>query len=78
MDEQIGKVTNLGRGSRMSAKRKRDAVLQILRGEDLEIVSRDLGIIAAKLSSWRDSFLIAGKAAVKYRSGDERDSVPVI
>jgi transposase len=78
MDEEIGKVTNLGRGSLMSAKRKPDAVFQILRGEDLEIVSRNLGIIAAKLSSWRDSFSTAGEAAVNYRSGDERDSVPVI
>ena len=33
----------LGRGGRMSRKRKRDTVLRLLRGEDLEILSRALG-----------------------------------
>ncbi len=31
-----------GRGGRMSRQRKRDAVLRLLRGEDLETVSRAL------------------------------------
>ena len=43
----------LGRGGRMSRQRKRDAVLRLLRGEDLEIVSRSLGVTAATLSGWR-------------------------
>ena len=34
----------LGRGGRMSRQRKRDAVLRMLRGEDLEILSRALGV----------------------------------
>jgi transposase len=34
----------------MSRQRKRDAVLRLLRGEDLETVSRALGIMAATLS----------------------------
>ena len=33
----------LGRGGRMSRKRKRDVVLRLLRGEDLETLSRALG-----------------------------------
>lgn len=33
-----------GRGGRMSRQRKRDAVLRPLRGEDLEAVSRALGL----------------------------------
>ena len=33
----------LGRGSRMSRQRKTVAVLRLLRGEDLETVSRSLG-----------------------------------
>jgi hypothetical protein len=40
----------LGRGGRMSRPRKRDAVLRLLRGEDLEILSRALGVTAATLS----------------------------
>lgn len=58
---------------RMSAKRKQEAVLRILRGEDLELVSRNLGVTAAGLSGWRDSFLKAGAASLKSCPGDDRD-----
>ena len=51
-----------GRGGRMSRQRKTAAVLQHLRGEDLETVSRGLGVTAATLSEWRDAFLAAGVA----------------
>ena len=37
-----------GRGGRLSARRKRETVLRLLRGEDLESVSRELGITAAR------------------------------
>ena len=53
-----------GRGGRMSRQRKRDAVLRLLRGEDLETVSRALGVTAATLSGWRDAFLAAGEASL--------------
>src|SRR4030095_14583355 len=56
-----------GRGGRMSRQRKRDAVLRLLRGEDLETVSRALGVTAATLTAWRDSFLAAGEAALAAR-----------
>ena len=36
-----------GRGGRMSRRRERDAVLRLLRGEDLGTVSRSLGATAA-------------------------------
>jgi transposase len=35
-----------GRGGRMSRQRKTAAVLRLLRGEDLEMVSRSLGVTA--------------------------------
>src|SRR6516164_5446686 len=57
-----------GRGGRMSWQRKRDAVLRLLRGEDLETVSRALGVTAATLTTWRDSFLAAGEAALASRT----------
>jgi hypothetical protein len=41
------------RRRRMSARRKQDAVLRLLRGEDLELLSRQLGVTAADLSGWR-------------------------
>ena len=59
-----------GRGGRMSRRRKRDAVLRLLRGEDLEAVSRALGVTAATLSGWRDSFLAAGEASLTSRPAD--------
>ena len=57
----------------MSVGRKQEAVLRILRGEDLELVSREFGVIAADLSGWRDSFLAAGTASLKSRPEDSRD-----
>lgn len=61
-----------GRGGRMSRRRKMAAVLRLLRGEDLETVSRSLGVTAATLTTWRDAFLSAGEAALTTRpeSGD--------
>jgi transposase-like protein len=43
----------------MSAKRKQSAVLRLLRGEALELVSRELGVMAAELTAWRDAFRVA-------------------
>ena len=59
-----------GRGGRMSRQRKRDAVLRLLRGDDLEIVSRSLGVTAATLTAWRDGFLAAGEASLTSRPAD--------
>jgi transposase len=56
-----------GRGGRMSRQRKTAAVLRLLRGDDLETVSRALGVTAATLSGWRDAFLAAGEAALAIR-----------
>ena len=57
----------------MTAGRKRDAVLRLLRGEPLEIVARALAVTAAELSGWRDTFLEAGAASLKTRARDDRD-----
>ena len=58
-----------GRG-RWSAKRKYAAVLRLLRGEDLEILSRELGVTAATLSGWREQFLEGGAAHLKAREAE--------
>jgi hypothetical protein len=57
----------------MSAGRKQGAVLRLLRGEDLELVSRELAVTAAELSGWRDAFLAAGEASLRSRLADGRD-----
>src|SRR3712207_191200 len=56
-----------GRGGRMSRRRQRDAVLRLLRGEDLETVSRSPGVAAATLSAWRGAFLAGGEAKLATR-----------
>ena len=63
-----------GHRRRMSARRKQDTVLRLLRGEDVELLSRELGVIAAELSGWRDAFLAAGEASLKSRPADARDA----
>ena len=52
------------------------AVLRLLRGEDLETVSRELGVTAATLTGWHDAFLAAGEAALTTRpaTGEELES----
>jgi hypothetical protein len=56
----------------MSRPGKRDAVLRLLRGEDPELLSRDLGVTAADLTGWRDDFLAAGEAALAAKPTDGR------
>ena len=62
-----------GRGGRMSRQRKMAAVIRLLRGEDLETISRALGVTAATLSAWRDAFLASGEAALGTRPGSGQD-----
>lgn len=57
----------------MTAARKREAVLRVLRGEPLEIVARELSVTAAELSGWRDAFVEAGETSLKTRARDDRD-----
>ncbi len=65
-----------GRGRRLSRHRKCDAVLRLLRGEDLEILSRARGVTAATLSGWHETFLAAGEASLATRPtpGDDLES----
>ncbi len=67
MTEMMKDAAGPGRGGRMSRQRKREAVLRLLRGEDLDTVSRSLGVTAATLSGWRDAFLAAGEASLATR-----------
>ena len=43
-------------------------MLRLLRGEDLELLSRELGVVASTLSLWREEFLAAGQAALKGKT----------
>ena len=61
---------------RFWAKHKVEAVLRLLRGEPLDVLSRELQVGAAQLSQWRETFLAAGSQGLSSRLG--QDEVEVI
>ena len=63
----------LGERGRWSSRRKLEVVLRVLRGEDLDALSRELGVTAGAIAQWRDQVLTGGQAAVRSREADERD-----
>ena len=48
-------------------------MLRLLRGEALDLLSRALGIPAARLTTWREAFLDAGQEAMKNQPLASRD-----
>lgn len=63
----------VGRG-RWSAQRKVSVILELLRGADLETLSRRDGVTAATICSWRDAFLASGEAGLKSRESEAEDA----
>ena len=57
---------------RWTAKRKQEVVLRLLRGESLDVLSRETGQPASVLSGWREGFLEGGMAALKRRTDDPK------
>jgi Helix-turn-helix domain len=62
-----------GERGRWSSRRKTEVVLRALRGEDLDALSRELGVTAGAIAQWREQFLASGQAGLKSRPADERD-----
>ena len=60
---------------RFWAKHKIEAVLRLLRGEDIELLSRELSVTAARLTKWRDIFLATGAEGLKKRSNKDESEV---
>ena len=50
---------------RITAKRKQEMVLRLLRGETLDALSREFDVPAEKLTKWRDTFLQGGLENLK-------------
>lgn len=63
-----------GDQGRFSSRRKMEAVLRLLRGEDLDALSRELGVSGATLGEWRERFLLSGQGGLKSRPEDDRDA----
>lgn len=57
---------------RFSVQRKSAAVLRLLKGEDMEVLSRELGVTASKLSQWRDQFLAGGQSNLKIHPSQQK------
>jgi hypothetical protein len=62
-----------GERGRWSSRRKTEVVLRVLRGEDLDALSRELGVTAGTIASWREQVLANGQVGLKSRPADERD-----
>lgn len=60
----------LGPNQRWSARRKRDVVMRVLRGEPLDGLSRELGVEVYRLEQWRDKALMGIEVALKSREND--------
>ena len=60
----------LGPGQRWSARRKREVVLRVLRGESLETLSRELGVESYRLEQWRERALTGLEVVLKDREDD--------
>jgi hypothetical protein len=57
---------------RFSSRKKMDVVLRVLRGDDLDLVSREAGSTAATVSAWGDQVVASGQAGLKSRADDGR------
>ena len=68
-----GSTNGCKKPERFSAQKKTEVVLRLLRGEALDLLSRELGIPAARLATWREVFLAAGQEAMKKQPRDSRD-----
>lgn len=73
MTGSAGQPNGRGGRGRFSSRRKAEAVLRLLRGDELDTLSRELGVTAATLAQWRERFLAAGEASLKSRPTDDRD-----
>jgi transposase len=60
----------LAPGQRWSVGRKREVVLRLMRGESVELLSRELGLPIFKLEQWRQKAEAALEEALKERGAD--------
>ena len=60
-----------GAPRRWSARRKAEAAIRLLRGEPLDVVSRELGVEVYRLERWREEAVKGMEAALKERDGGD-------
>jgi transposase len=59
---------------RWSARRKMEVVLRLFQGEDVESVSRSVGIPSHRLHEWRTEALVNLEEGFKQRVNDPREA----
>jgi len=57
---------------RMSANKKTELVLQLLRGDSLDELCRVHHVTASQLNEWRDIFINKGKDGFRKKADDHR------
>ena len=67
---QVSPADPLGFGQRWTVARKREVVLRLLRGEPMELMSRQFGVEIFRLEQWREKAIAGIEAALKDRKGD--------
>jgi transposase len=72
--DELPEVGPLGPGQRWSVARKRAVVIRMLRGEPVELLSRELGVPVHKLERWRDKAEEALDGALKERETETADA----
>ena len=63
----------MAKKKRRSANVKEQAVMRLLRGEDMELVSRETGFTMHELKQWRDMYTLAGKESLKSHPNPVQD-----
>jgi len=66
-DQRAERAAGGKREVRWSARRKEEVVLRLLRGESLDLLARETGQPAGRLSAWREDFLAAAREGLKAR-----------
>jgi transposase len=58
---------------RWSARRKEGVVMRLLRGESLDLLARETGQPAGRISAWREEFRAGGREGLKSRPAPVED-----
>ena len=56
----------------LTSKKKTEIVIELLRGENIEILSRKQEVTASELSQWRDCFILSGENGFKRSPDDSK------
>ena len=51
----------------LTASKKKEIILKVLRGEDIELLSREYEVTVADISTWRDTFIESGSNGFKRK-----------